>query len=89
MVNVLGLPKAIKFYRKYLLSKEGRSHFFNEIQTALGKTTEDGVPYIPENYRTETVQMDDTFLKSADAKVERRIRKRVINIIYSGVEYFK
>ena len=34
-------------------------------------------PIIPEEYKTETVDVEDTFLKSADPKVERKIRKRV------------
>mmetsp|Transcript_3817 Transcript_3817/g.4240 ORF Transcript_3817/g.4240 Transcript_3817/m.4240 type:complete len:473 (+) Transcript_3817:48-1466(+) len=79
VLNVLGLPKATKFYRKYLLSKE--------------KNDKDGLPWIPEKYRAETVTLEDTFLNSNDLKIERKIRKRGVKdsfiYIYSQTVYAK
>ena len=39
------------------------------------------MPFIPIKYKTETVHVEDTFLKTSDPKVERKLRKRVRNII--------
>ena len=43
------------------------------------------IPWIPEELRTETVEMEDTFLKSADQKTERKLRKRVRSAVCAVV----
>lgn len=82
VLNIVGLPKATKFYRKYLLSK-GNFHCGSlNLSIVIEKTTKEGLPIIPERYNPEIVRMDDTFLKSPDPKIERRLRKRVYYCVF-------
>jgi len=79
VLHVVGLPNAPKFYRKFLLNKDYKCV--------------DGIPVIPETYQTETVLMEDTFLRSHDPKLERKLRKRGLKdsfiYIYSTTQYNK
>jgi len=78
VLHVIGIPTVPKFYKKYLLATSDPKN---------------PIPTIPEEFKTEVVQMEDTYIKSNDPRVERKLRKRgqkgSYTYIYSVTQYKK
>lgn len=76
VLHVIGLPLVPKFYKKYLLNTSDTSK---------------PIPAIPEEIKTEVIQMEDIYIKSSSKRVERKLRKRgqkgSFTYIYSVTQY--